>query len=201
MKFGISNLNSVALRLEPDSISEMSSQILFGETFKIVKSKGDWIKIILDFDSYEGWVLKNQIELLSLEDHLEISASNNTTSNELLSFITDQNNHLQTISLGASLPLFSRDEFKISKNSYFFDGATNNKKRTKKEIVSTAYLYLNTPFLWGGRTPFGLDCSGFTQMVYKINGYTLLRNASFQASQGEVLSFIEESEPGDLAFF
>jgi cell wall-associated NlpC family hydrolase len=62
-------------------------------------------------------------------------------------------------------------------------------------------MYLNAPYLWGGKTPFGIDCSGFTQMVYKLNGYNIYRDASQQATQGEALSFIEESEPGDLAFF
>ena len=62
-------------------------------------------------------------------------------------------------------------------------------------------MYLNTPYLWGGKTPFGIDCSGFSQMVYKLNGYNLLRDAYQQATQGEILSFIEESEAGDLAFF
>jgi cell wall-associated NlpC family hydrolase len=62
-------------------------------------------------------------------------------------------------------------------------------------------MYLNAPYLWGGVTPFGIDCSGFTQMVYKLNGYKLKRDASQQATQGEALSFIEESEAGDLAFF
>ena len=71
----------------------------------------------------------------------------------------------------------------------------------KDDLVKTAFLYLNAPYLWGGKTPFGIDCSGFTQMVYKLNGYKLLRDVSQQATQGEALSFIEESQPGDLAFF
>ena len=68
-------------------------------------------------------------------------------------------------------------------------------------MTSTAYLFLNAPYLWGGKTPLGIDCSGFTQLVYKINGVKLKRDASDQALQGQTLSFIEESEPGDLAFF
>ena len=68
-------------------------------------------------------------------------------------------------------------------------------------MIETAYLFLNAPYLWGGKTIFGIDCSGFTQMVYKLNGHQLLRDASQQATQGDPLSFIEESEPGDLAFF
>jgi len=73
--------------------------------------------------------------------------------------------------------------------------------RDKTKLIETALLYLNTPYLWGGKTPFGIDCSGFTQMVYRLNGFKLLRDASEQATQGDALSFIEESSPGDLAFF
>ena len=62
-------------------------------------------------------------------------------------------------------------------------------------------MYLNAPYLWGGKTPFGIDCSGFTQMVYRLNGFKLMRDAYEQATQGNALSFIEESSPGDLAFF
>ena len=85
--------------------------------------------------------------------------------------------------------------------NYEFEGLKISGVKPKSELINTAYMYLNAPYLWGGKTLFGIDCSGFTQMVYKLNGYKLLRDASQQASQGEVLSFIEESEPGDLAFF
>ena len=201
MKFGVCNLNNIAICNEPNTTSEMVSQLLFGETFKIKDSNKFWIKIVLDFDFFEGWVLKNQIIFLDKDDYKNISLNNSTVSNELVAFIFDQNNNLQTLTLGASLPKFLNNKFELLENKYEFDGQTNAHKLTKKDIVLSSYMYLNAPFLWGGRTPFGLDCSGFTQMVYKINGHFLLRNASFQASQGEVLSFIEECEPGDLAFF
>jgi cell wall-associated NlpC family hydrolase len=89
----------------------------------------------------------------------------------------------------------------INSTNYDFEGLRVSGVKPKDNLVKTAYQYLNSPYLWGGKTPFGIDCSGFTQMVYKLNGYKLLRDASQQSTQGEVLSFIEESEPGDLAFF
>jgi cell wall-associated NlpC family hydrolase len=201
MKLGIGNLNSVPLRKEPSNRSEMVSQILFGETFKISETNKDWIKIIMDFDFYEGWVLKNQILILDKENYKHITKNNSTVSKELVTYISDSDGNLQTITLGASLPHFKNNVFRLANKKFDFDGVTNSEKSSKNELINTAYMYLNTPFLWGGRTPFGVDCSGFVQMVYKINGYSLLRDASFQASQGEVLSFIEESVPGDLAFF
>ena len=82
-----------------------------------------------------------------------------------------------------------------------FDGETLIGQKKKNQLIETALLYLNTHYIWGGKTPFGIDCSGFTQMVYRLNGYKLLRDASQQATQGDALSFIEESSPGDLAFF
>ncbi len=201
MSFGICNLNSVALRKEPNSKSEMVSELLFGETFHIIDSESKWFKIVLDFDLYEGWVLKNQIIEINENIYEEILNNNDNISNELVTFVSDKSNSLQTITLGATLPFFKDNQFKILESNYDFDGKTKSQELSKNDIVITSYIYLHTPFLWGGKTPFGIDCSGFTQMVYKINGRALFRDAHQQASQGEVLSFIEESEPGDLAFF
>ena len=93
------------------------------------------------------------------------------------------------------------DNEEINTSKYSFEGIKVCGQKPKSDLVKTAFMYLNAPYLWGGKTPFGIDCSGFTQMVYKLNGYSLLRDASQQATQGEALSFIEESEAGDLAFF
>jgi hypothetical protein len=201
MNFGICILNAIPLREEANDKSEMVSQILFGETFTITDSENKWVKIILDFDQYEGWVHINQINSLNENEYDKIKNNNSYTLNDLITFVSDQNNNLQTISLGASLPFFKDNTFQIIDQKYDLEGVVNHNKTLKSELVRTAHMYLNTPYLWGGRTPFGIDCSGFTQMVYKINGYKLFRDPFQQASQGEVLSFIEESEPGDLAFF
>ena len=112
----------------------------------------------------------------------------------MVEFIEDKTGQLYPIPIGSSL-----NGIKLLNHKY--DGNTISESKPKTELIKTAFLYLNAPYLWGGKTPFGIDCSGFTQMVYKLNGYNLLRDASMQATQGEALSFIEESEPGDLAFF
>jgi len=201
MEFGICHLNFIAIRNEPSDRSEMVSQMLFGETFQVLISDGDWIKIHLDYDFYEGWVLKKQISELTETAYKRISANNNTCSDEMVTFIQDKNDQLQILTLGASLPEYKEGKFSLAGHTYEFDGDVISGKMAKLNLVRTAYKFVNTPFLWGGRTVFGVDCSGFTQMVYKINGHQLFRDAHQQASQGEVLSFIEECEPGDLAFF
>lgn len=200
MTKGICNLNSVAIRKEPSDKSEMVSQILFGETFQIIDTQDQWIKIIMDFDFYEGWVLHYQIVEIESNTYQEIIKKDTIISDELVTFISN-NNNLQTLTLGSTLPLFQDATFQLNGIKFDFDGNTKTGKHLKSDLVNTAHMFLNTSFLWGGRTPFGIDCSGFTQMVYKINGYSLLRDSHQQASQGEVLSFIEESDPGDLAFF
>ena len=108
---------------------------------------------------------------------------------------------LSTVIIGSNLPFFNNSNFSLLDETYQFDGEVYHDQLSKSDLVHKAYLFLNSPYLWGGKTPFGIDCSGFTQMVYKICGYQLKRDAKEQATQGEVLSFIEESEPGDLAFF
>ena len=116
-----------------------------------------------------------------------------------MEYVTNAKNMLLPIPLGASLSFLNHNE--INTEGFQFEGLKTSGIKPKSDLITTAYQYLNAPYLWGGKTPFGIDCSGFTQMVYKLNGYHLLRDASQQAGQGDALSFIEESEPGDLAFF
>ncbi len=201
MLYGICNLSIVPLRFEPADTSEMVSQVLFGEHFKVLEKQKNWSKIKLHFDGYEGYIDNNQYEEISEEIYQQISIEKPIFSGELVDFITDTKNQLTTISIGSSLPFFENHQFQINTTRFSYDGKTFSKKLPKETLLKTAFLFLNAPFLWGGKTPFGLDCSGFTQLVYKLCGYPILRDAKQQATQGEVLSFIEESEPGDLAFF
>ena len=197
--FGICNLAIIPLRFEPSDKSEIVSQVLFGEHFEILEQVQQWSRIKLQYDSYEGWVDSKQYQILSQANFIQLSNDALILSADLIEYITGNNNMLLPIPLGSSLSFLNHTE--INTTNFDFEGNTTNGIKDKKHLISTAYLYLNAPYLWGGKTPFGIDCSGFTQMVYKLNGYKLLRDASQQAMQGEALSFIEESEPGDLAFF
>ena len=179
----------------------MISQVLFGESFIILEKTKHWSRIKLSFDDYEGYIDNKQVEIISESFFQNLSLEKSVYSGEVIDFISDDKNSFSMIPLGSRLPFFLKNEFQFNSKIFKYEGNVFSGKLPKSEIIQKAFIFLNTPFLWGGKTPFGADCSGFTQMVYKLCGYKLFRDAKQQASQGEVLSFIEESEPGDLAFF
>ncbi|MDC6386645.1 hydrolase Nlp/P60 [Flagellimonas taeanensis] len=195
MQYGICPLSIVPIRTAPDDSSEMSSQLLYGEHFKVLEHRKKWSKIRTAFDNHEGWAANNQIVLITEDVFQQLDAEKNKKiSSDIISHICTDDGMLLPVLLGSMIG-----------SSYLlghsFEGSHVNGLKSKENLVDTAFLYLKAPYLAGGKTPFGIDCSGFTQMVYKINGYTLERKAEIQSKQGEALSFIEESEPGDLAFF
>jgi hypothetical protein len=197
--FGICNLAIIPLRFEPSDRSEIVSQVLFGEHFEILEQLKQWSRIKIQYDDYEGWVDSKQYQLISETSFNQLSEDSIILNADLIEYVTAPNNILIPIPLGSSVSFLNYNE--INTSNFDFEGTKISGIKPKECLINTAFLYLNAPYLWGGKTPFGIDCSGFTQMVYKLNGYKLLRDASQQATQGEPLSFIEESEPGDLAFF
>jgi hypothetical protein len=197
--FGICNLAIIPLRAEASDKSEIVSQVLFGEHFEILSQFKQWSQIKTQFDSYTGWIDTKQYQPISESNFNQLSKEAIILNADLIEYITTPTNLLIPIPLGASISFLNNPEINTSK--FIFEGTKVSGIKPKKSLLNTAFMYLNAPYLWGGKTPFGIDCSGFTQMVYKLNGIKLLRDASQQATQGESLSFIEESEPGDLAFF
>jgi len=194
MQYGICNISIVPLRVEPSDKTELVSQVIYGDFFKILEQRKNWIKIRLAFDKYEGWIDNKQYQEINKNQYELLQKSTPIISHDLVEFIQDKNSQLHSIVLGSTLN-------GLNLLDHHFDGEAFTGIKPKEQLIKTAFMYLNAPYLWGGKSPFGIDCSGFTQMVYKLNGYKLLRDASQQATQGEPLSFIEESEPGDLAFF
>ena len=192
MILGICNLSIVPVRIVDSDKSEMINQLIYGDIIEILEEKEKWVKIKSVFDDYIGWIDKKQY--FKIDDNITVDLKNPVYCIDLVEFIENNNNELVTIPIGSDIS-------NISLMNHKFEGKTISGKNNRNSIVNTALLFLNSPYLWGGKTPFGIDCSGFTQMVYKINGYKLSRDAKDQADQGKTLSFIEESEAGDLAFF
>lgn len=195
MQYGICHLSIVPMRVHPDDSTEMVSQLLYGENFKILEERKKWSRIRGAFDGYEGWVSNNQIVQISQETFEELNAiPKPKLASDIISHVCTQDGMLLPIVMGSVVS-------SIAILNHSFEGQFTHGQNKKSKLVETALLYLKAPYQWGGKTPFGIDCSGFTQMVYKINGYPLKRDTEEQSKQGEALSFIEESEPGDLVFF
>ncbi|GMN11872.1 C40 family peptidase [Croceitalea sp. MTPC9] len=195
MQYGICHLSIVPVRVSPDDTSEMLTQLLYGDLFKVKDTRKYWVRIEIIFDGQEGWISKKQFQLITETDFKELNIEKNQElSTDFISNIIIRKNVLQPITIGSRIDVSNF-------LGHEHDGSSKYPIEDKSNLVNTALVFLNAPYLWGGKTPFGVDCSGFTQMVYKLNGYKLYRTTEKQATQGEVLSFIEESEPGDLVFF
>ena len=199
MKYGISILSIVPMRNEAADQSEMVNQILFGEHFKVLDERKKWSKIRLAHDSYEGWICNKQYVEISKEDYIQLDKDISTITTDILDIITKDQH--QPIVIGSILPFYKSGHAIINNQMYKFNGFTTPGFVKKEKLIENALIYLNTPYLWGGRSPLGIDCSGFTQMVYRLQGVDLPRDAYQQAKVGTTMSFIDESEAGDLAFF
>lgn len=202
MEYGICLLSHVPCRKEASDRSEMVTQLLFGEHYTVLEVEAKWVKIKIFHDNYEAWICVKQNQFISQDIFNSLSNSEKLFCTELVQVIQNKDN-LFPIVLGSTLPFFKDEKIQVGQESFEYQGSTSNPaiKGNKNKIIQDAFMYLGTPYLWGGRSPFGIDCSGFTQVVYRLNYVDLPRDASQQVELGENYSFVEESQPGDLAFF
>ncbi|MDH5382788.1 MAG: C40 family peptidase [Cyclobacteriaceae bacterium] len=201
MEKGICRHSIIPVRAEPDHRSEMVSQLLFGEHYTIVdiSKNGEWLQIETYYDLYKGWLARNQHTLISDDYFDQINHSDYKICTDISSTILFGRLPL-TILIGSIIPIADNELFKMEEKLAFTGNSKSlSQKRDTDFIKSVAVKYINVPYLWGGKSPFGIDCSGFTQMVFKIAGFKLPRDSSQQIKLGKQVSF-EEIKCGDLVF-
>lgn len=202
-QFAVCPLSAVSVRTHPSQRSEMSSQILFGEVVEIMEEKGRaWYLVRCLWDDAVGWVASNQLLVLAASE-VPIFIGEEALSLELFQPIT-ANDHFLPVPMGARLPGFDGMRFSFGSKNFSFTGQVvfPSKSVSNRDIlVKIARRYLHTPFLWGGRSPLGIDGAGLVQMAFKFCGIRLPRTADQQVLQGRHVDFAEQAIPGDVAFF
>ncbi len=191
------NVPLAPLRLTPSHRSEMVSQLLFGEQVQVTTIEGEWSQVKVVFDNYIAYIESRHIELVT---------RNFTADTMLLERAALATNAQQQVLLpkGALLPNYNNGTFLFNGQAFTCNAAVRKLSTTigtYSALKAFALDYLNTPYLWGGRSTFGIDCSGFTQQVYRYVGINLLRDAAQQAEQGSLIDSIAHVIPGDLLFF
>lgn len=183
------------VRAEASDRSELVTQLLFGELVEIDEIKDNWLKIRSFMDGYEGWIDSKQIhdlrekEVSRWLDGLVVEHSEYR--------IIEGPEGKQTLTKGFFRPGDSEETFSIGKSTYRF---LNEEDEFPRSLIDFAKGYLNAPYLWGGKTMFGIDCSGFMQQIHRVFNYQLPRDASQQVELGQEIEF-QDREAGDLAFF
>ena len=201
MEYAVVSVPAAPVRRKPDHRKEMVNQLLFGETVRVLKEKGPlWVKIKGLHDGYEGWLTRNL-----LEETDEVSAATRCpfVASDPLNLLVAGDKRI-SIPVGSTLPFFANGKINLAGTEYDFTG--NYFKRDEQNpdgalIQMFALAWLNAPYLWGGRTPLGVDCSGFVQVIFKLAGIDLPRDAWQQAQEGKSVKQFSDAKPGDLAFF
>ncbi|MDR0710891.1 MAG: C40 family peptidase [Prevotellaceae bacterium] len=205
MKQGIAISPVVPMRAADDERSEMTSQMLWGETFCVEEQARGWLRICTDIDRYVGWVNALMVHLPDEESWERETQLPYQLCTATLCYAVNEKTG-QRICLPQGSVLYRYNEltrtFMLAGNAYRLERDLYRLPEDKREaIVATALQLLNAPYLWGGRTVMGVDCSGFTQLAYRVAGVNIPRDAAQQVNAGVTVASVEAAHPADLAFF
>ncbi|MEN9685718.1 MAG: hypothetical protein RLZZ28_1504 [Bacteroidota bacterium] len=190
----------IPMRKEPAHRAEMISQLLFGEIAERIEDKDGFTWVKNTYDGYEGWCQSNQL-LPITENNLE---TNNRQLTASWTDIVTLNQQPMHVSLGSPLQVFQNGKAELGNHHFTFQGNAwnlNGASPLEASIKHISFQFINTPYLWGGRSVFGIDCSGFVQQVFRFFNIPISRDAYQQAMEGEAIGFLQEAKCGDLAFF
>lgn len=170
-------LSFIPMRAESSDRSEQVSQLIFGETYEVLEENEKWFFIEASFDQYRGWIDKKQFspQVFEVDTHRVFAFPSALQAFE---------NKYILMPLGAFVP----EDFQ-------------GQLLTLNEALALFKTYIGIPYVWGGKTNFGYDCSGFTQSFFKTLGISLKRDAYQQATEGTDVMLLSEAKTGDLAFF
>ncbi len=197
MNYGICLLSLIPQRSEPSEKSEMINQLLFGDLFNIMEHKDNWMKICTEYDGYEGWIDKKMATLIEVEYYNKLKQQRPVVTSNLIKIHNITKNRSFLLTPGASLYNVKGNTFNIHNSE--FEIPRQSESATNIEPLTAQFI--NAPYLWGGKSLLGIDCSGFVQVIFKILGIQLPRDASEQSKIGETIGFVQEAKTGDLAFF
>ncbi len=200
---GVCRLSVVPVRRDPEDQSEIVTQLLFGDHYTIIENheNGNWHRIQIYLDNYSGWIDSKQHTPISFEYFEEINKKNLKITLDKVSEARCSGRTLILVA-GSILPISDNELFKGSDIfNYFGKSKSLGDKKGIEFLKKIALSYLDAPYQWGGKTLFGIDCSGLTQIVFKLCGYPILRDANQQINQGDVIDRLDDAVPGDLAFF
>ena len=202
-EFGICRVSIAPLRSAPKDQAEIVSQLLFGDQVIILDVLDKWLKVQSLFDGYEGYMDFKQLTVIDQAEAAATAEQIHLAPAAAFNSLTLEDGSKMYLAAGSNLPAYEQGRCSIGNKTYKvdFDPLHLNMEQAIQNVIANALFFQHAPYLWGGRTLFGIDCSGFVQIVYKLAGIKLQRDASQQALQGRTVHFLPEVQPGDVAFF